>query len=304
MKEFFGFIKKPTDILEIYSIVKYYKIKNVTLYVKKCPWASETEIKNYAVKKLKKITEIISFLKDKNFKNSDVYWLKILKKFKIVALPFHQFKSFYLNLNNLKANKTKVILISDGIVDNLELYKFILANNSLLSILSIRNLKYFFLANKKVDECFFTLYPLKNNFSKFTKPVSSSFLPETKIINLLRKSKIKNLIIGGKGLVANDFIKRYKIKNYCYTIRKDTNKNSTLRYLIINGKKIELKNILLAEELINTKLIKKVYSYLNTSAFYAIQRKIDVKIIYKRFNPFFLYFFLKENFKRLSKKPS
>ena len=304
MREFFGFIKKPTDIMEIYSIVKYYKIKNVTLYIIKCPWADEAEIKNYAVEKLKKITEIINFLKDKEFKNSDIYWLKILKKFKIVALPFYQFKSFYLNLNNLKTNKTKVILISDGIVDNLELYKFILANNSLLSILSIRILKYFLLANKKVDECFFTLHPMKNNFSKFTKPVSSSFLPEKRVINLLRKSKIKNLIIGGKGLAAIDFIKKYKIKNYCYTVRKDGDKKSSLKYLVINGKKIELKNILLAEELINTKLIKKVYSYLNTSAFYAIQRKIDVKIIYKRFNPFFLYFFLKENFKRLSKKPS
>ena len=38
-------------------------------------------------------------------------------------------------------------------------------------------------------------------------------------------------------------------------------------------KKIELKNILLAEELINTKLIKKVYSYLNTSAFYLFKEK-------------------------------
>ena len=41
MKKFFALVKKPTDILEVYSIIKYYKIKNVTIYVK---WSSRISI--------------------------------------------------------------------------------------------------------------------------------------------------------------------------------------------------------------------------------------------------------------------
>ena len=83
--------------------------------------------------------------------------------------------------------------------------------------------------------------------------------------------------------------KKYQLKNYCYVRRSK-------KSIIINDKIIKSKNIVLAEEIINTNLIKCVYSYLGTAVFYAKHKKIKVKLILRKFRPFFLYYFLKKKF--------
>ncbi len=54
MKNLFAFIKKPSDILEIYSIIKFYKVKNITLYINDTSWATSKDLKKYTLIKLNK----------------------------------------------------------------------------------------------------------------------------------------------------------------------------------------------------------------------------------------------------------
>ena len=302
MKNLFAFIKKPTDILEIYSIIKFYKVTNITLYFIKCPWAELKDLKKYTLIKLSKLCNNIIVKDDYELSLKNINWFDELKKFKLVAIPANQFSFFYLILNRLKKKNVKTILISDGVIDILSTFKFVLSTNSFISLITYKFLKYFLLFNVKTDECFFTLYPLKANFSKKTKPVTNTYLPDKNVVKLLKKSKVKNLVIGGKGLTISDFKKKFDLRNYCYTYRQNKpNGRTSLTYLIINDKKIKLNNILLSEEIINTKLIKNVYSYLSTSAFYAIQKNISVTVFYKKFDPYFLFYFLKKNFFSLLK---
>ena len=302
MKNLFAFIKKPSDILEIYSIIKFYKVKNITLYINNCSWATSKDLKKYTLIKLNKLNNNIKIIENNHSSLKNINWFNKLKKFKLIAIPANQYSFFYSILNKLKQNNIKTILISDGVVDILYTFKFLLATNRLIPFISYKFLKYFFLFNVKTDECFFTLYPLKAKFSKISKPVSNTYLPDKNIVKLLKKSKVKNLVIGGKGLTISDFKKKFNFRNYCYTYRQNKpNGRTSLTYLIINGKKIKLDNILLAEEIINTKLINNVYSYLGTSAFYALQKNISVTIFYKKYDPYLSFYFLKKNFISLLK---
>ena len=194
-----------------------------------------------------------------------------------------------LLLGYTKLSGIKTILISDGIVDSLGLIEFLLAQNKHLSFLGYKMLVYFYYKLNFSDECFFTCYPLKAKYAKVTFPVSSNFLPEKSIIDLLKKNKIENLVVVGKGVGIKQFKKKYQLKNYCYVRRSK-------KSIIINDKIIKSKNIVLAEEIINTNLIKCVYSYLGTAVFYAKHKKIKVKLILRKFRPFFLYYFLKKKF--------
>ena len=292
MKKFFALIKKPTDIYEVYSIIKFYKIKDITIYLSSNTWASYPDFKTYCISKIKKKNLKIKIKKINIKKISHISWLKKLEKFQIIALPLNWHKFFYLNIEHLRSNGKKIILISDGIIDALDLSKYVLIK--ITSIFSIyRLLSYFKLKNNISDECFFTNYPLKTPHAKKTFPVSKTFLPDHKLIKLLKKNNINNLILGTREKVdpinLNKFITKYKIKNYCYYERGK-------KKIIINNKIIKLKNILVAEEIINTNLIKFIHGTLSTTIFYAKVRKIKINLLLNKFRPFFLYYFLKKKF--------
>ena len=293
MKKFFALIKKPTDIFEVYSIIKFYKIKDVTIYVKKCPWASYSDLKKYCIYKIKKKVFKLNIkqIQDKNIPKID--WLKKLKNFDIIALPINTHKSFYTIVSKLRSNDKKTIFISDGVLDSFSLIKniFSLKINSFFLLYKV--FLYFVFKMNLCDECFFTCYPLKACCSKITLPVTKDFLPEKKIIRLIKKNKIKDLILGSragmKKINLKQLIAKYQIKNYCYFERGN-------KFIVINDKIIKTKNILIAEEIINTNLIKCVHGGLSTTIFYAKINKIKVNLDLTKFKPFFLYYFIKEKF--------
>ena len=293
MKKFFALITKPTNVYEIYSIISSYNIKDVTLYVAECPWSSYPDIKNYCAHKLKKKTLKLNI---KQIKNKDILkidWIKKLNFFNIVALPM-SLKSFYTIIRKLRANNIKTIQISDGMGDSLSLIKYIFATR-IDSFFSLHKIFIYFIYKINImDECFFTCYPLKAALSKATLPVSKYFLPDQKIIRLLKKNKIEDLILGKRDKNdtlhnVNKIIKKNKIINYCLYERGK-------KIIIINGKKIKLKNIMITEEIINTNLIKRVHGGISTVTFYAKINKINVDLILDKFRPFFLYYFSKQKF--------
>jgi hypothetical protein len=294
LKNFFALIRKPTDVFEVYSIIDFYKINNVTLYIEECHWASYSTIKKYCIYKIKKKVSKLNIIQNQGKKFSKINWLKKLKKFDIVALPGNLYKSFYMIVRKLRVNKIKVISISDGMTDSLSLMRYIFARR-INSIFTLYNVFLYFIFKINIsDECFFTCYPLKSCCSQITLPVNKNFLPEKKIIKLLKKNKVKNLILSTQKIMDENTIKniviKYKIKNYCH-YERGTN------FIMINGSKIiKGKNIMIAEEIMNTNLIKCVYGGLSTTTYYAKVNKIKVNLILEKFKPFFLYYFAKEKF--------
>jgi len=294
LKNFFALIRKPTDVFEVYSIIDFYKIKDVTLYIDKCPWASFSNIKKYCIYKIKKKVSKLN-IKQTQAKNfSKIDWLKKLQEFDIVALPTYLYKSFYTIVKKLRSNKIKVISISDGMSDSFSLIQYIFARkiNSFFTLYKI--FIYFIFKINLSDECFFTCHPLKACCSKKTLPVNKNFLPEKRIIKLLKKNKVKNLILSTQKKMDKNTIKKivtkYKIKNYCH-YERGTN------FIKINDSKIiKGKNIMIAEEIMNTNLIKCVYGGLSTTTFYAKVNKIKVNLILEKFKPYFFYYFAKKKF--------
>ena len=296
MKKFFALVKKPTDIYEVYSIIEFYKIKDITIFLLANTWTNYSNFKKYCLAKIKtkdtkiKITKI--FLKD----IPNINWPDKLKKFKIIAVPLNWHKVFYWNVNDIKSKRKKIILISDGIIDALDLIKYTLIKiDSFFRI--YRLLSYFILKKRVSDECFFINYPLKTPHAKKTFPVSSNFLPDNKIINLLKKNKVNTFILGSrqksKQINLNKLLKKNAIKNFCFYKRGS-------RKIIINGRIIKMNNILIAEEIINTNLIKSLYGTLSTSIFYAHYKKIKINLILTKFKPWLLYYFLKEKFNQIN----
>jgi len=299
LKKFFALIKKPTDVYEIYSIINFYNIKDVTVYVAECPWASYPDIKDYCINKLKKKLLKLNIKKINHKDILKIDWIKKLNFFNIVAFPIN-YRSFYLIIRKLRANKIKTIQISDGMADSLSIIKYIFATkiNSFFSLHKI--FTYFIYKINIMDECFFTCYPLKAVCSKTTFPVKKNFLPDQKIIRLIKKNKIKDLILGKRDATdtlynTNQIIKKNKIKNYCIYERGK-------KFIIINGKNIKLKNIMIAEEIINTNLIKHVHGGISTVTFYAKINKIKVNLTLSEFKPFFLYYLMKKKFFEINHK--
>ena len=297
MKKFFALIKKPTDVYEVYSIIKFYKIKDITIYATSRTWTSYSKLKKYCISKIKKknLKFKIKQIHNKNIPKID--WIKELKNFRIIALPTNWHRTFYLNIDRLRSDDKKIILISDGIIDALNLIEFILIK--VTSIFNIHRIFTYFAHKYNIsDECFFINYPLKTPHAKKTFPVSKNFLPEKKLIKMLKKHKINNLILSTRvdtdQINLKQFVAKHKIKNYCYFVRGN-------KTIIINSKTIKLKNIIIAEEIINTNLIKCLHSALSTTVFYAKFKKIKINLILTKFKPFFLFYFLKKNFISLYK---
>jgi len=219
-----------------------------------------------------------------------------LKKFHIVALPANLYQSFYFIIRKLRSNKIKTVLISDGMADSFNLMKYIFAYkiDSVFNLYKI--ILYFIFKMNLCNECFFICYPLKASCSKITYPVTKNFLPEKKIIRLIKKNKVKDLILGTRvkmdKIKLKQLIKKRQIKNYCYLERGK-------KFITINGRVIKLKNIMIAEEILNTNLIKRLHGGVSTSTFYAKINNIKVNLYAEKFKPFFLYYFAKK--KLLSK---
>ena len=139
-------------------------------------------------------------------------------------------------------------------------------------------LSYFYFIFNQADYCFFSCYPAKSTFAKKTLPVTRNIIIDKQIIKLLRKNKVTSLIVPDRGETIKSIKKKYpKIKNYCSTFKK-------LKKICINNKMYTTKSYVLAEEIINTGLIKAVYSTMSSVIFFAKTRGIKVKLIKNKFN--------------------
>ncbi len=296
MIKLFALIKKPTDVYELYSCIKHYKIKNVTIYIKQnkkdVNWKnSELNFHKYCKKKLIKIVKYLKIQKINENQIIKIDWLQKLKKYDFVALPFNTYKSFYKICGKLNNLGKKTILISDGIIDSFSPIQYILTTK-IQSIFSIHKfILYFVYRIYQSNECFYTCYPLNTFYSNKTRAVKKDFLPDKNFIKLLKKFNVDNLILGGFREKVNlkKLLIKKKIKNYCYLIRGENN-------LIINGKSFKIKDIIIAEEILNTNLIKCVHSNLTTPMYFAKIKKIKVNLLLKKFKPFFLFYFMKKKF--------
>ena len=113
------------------------------------------------------------------------------------------------------------------------------------------------------------------------------------MFNLIKKF-VYDLILGKRDRNdtlhnVNKIIKKNKKINYCLYERGK-------KIIIINGKNIKLKNIMITEEIINTNVIKRVHGKMSTVTFYAKINKIRVNLSLSKFKPFFLYYLMKKKF--------
>jgi len=287
-KKILAIIKKPSDLIEVNSIVSYYKIDKATIYIINFKSVPFEKFKAYCLNKIKNNVKYIIIKKISLIELNKINLIKFSIGFDIVALPIYQYSIFYKNISKLRSLKIKTILISDGLPEAFGIFKYILAKNNIFSFLFYKFLIYFIYINNIADECFYTLYPIKNNFSRKSFPILDNFKPDAKITKLLLKYKINNLILSRDFNDIKYFKDKYKLKNYCSVMR--TNKNVIL---IINDKTIHCKNLIVAEEIINIDIIKNIYSNIGTTVFYAKIRKINVFLNLKKidiFNPYWFYF--------------
>ncbi len=274
-----AFVKKPTDMLEVISALKYFKIKKLFIISHK-----NSRFKNllayakfYLIKKNIKTTYLYYDFVNST-KKKFIEYLEKLEEFKYIALPLNFNRSFYTSVSNLKQKNKVIIAISEGILDGLGKFRFLLAKQKYKSFMAIKMLAYFNYIFNEADYCFFSCYPVESAFAKKTLPVAKNIIIDKQITKLLRKNKVTNLIIQGRGETIKSIKKRYpEIKSYCSTIK-------WVKKICINDKIYKTRNYVIAEEIINTGLIKTVYSTMSSVIFFAKKKGIKVKLIKNKFN--------------------
>lgn len=276
-------INKPSNIIEVFSACKYFKINKLILYT-----PSHIKINTLHPAKINLNKYIKSFnnkelnfdINLKKFDNKIVgsydvnFYFKLIKKIlknkKVKYIAFSGDNSLLRIYLSLKQNITTIGL-TDGSVDVLKTFDHFIINKSRNFINFLKIPLYFITYNFFKLDYSFSFFDDKVFFSKKTIK-NSNFKIDSNLLNTLSKKKIKILIMDepSKTIGINQIIKKYKLinKNFCLIGRQGK------FYL---NKKINKEFSIFPELLLNNNLISKVYSYPQSSV-YLFAKKKKLKI--------------------------
>jgi hypothetical protein len=276
-------INKPSNIIEVFSACKYFKIKKLILYTPSHIKINELQpnkinlnkyVRSFNSKELnfdinlKKFDNKLSESFDRKFYFKLIK--KILKNKKVKYIAFQSDNSLIRIYLFLKQNITTIGL-TDGSVDVLTTLDHFIINKS-RNFINFFKIPFYFITYNffKVDYSF-SFFDDKVFFSKKTVK-NFNFKISTSLLNILSNKKIKILIMDEptKTIPINEIIKKYNLinKNFCSIGRQGK------FYL---NKKINKKFSIFPELLLNNNLIAKVYSYPQSSV-YLFAKKKKIKI--------------------------
>ena len=285
MKILYSVIKKPAQLIEVFSAVKYFKFDKVVCYVPEYWSINETkpiQIKynNYIRSLNKNDKDFVIDLKKYQIGESKIITNNLLKKKNLKCLALIGEDS----INRIKiffGKKILSIAVTDGSQDSFSFldYFIICKSKKFLNYIKIPIL--FFLYNFFKLDFTFSNYPHHKYFYSNKTINNYNFDIDVKIKKILKKNKINTLILedSTKTLEFKEIIKKYNLKkkNYC----------SIGRNGIFRIKNKAYKNIsLIPEVLINSGIIKTIYTIPQSSVYtYGKSKKIKViKLPMKIFN--------------------
>ena len=250
-------IKKPANIIEVFSASRYFKVRKVIIYtpsqiIYNSLKPEKIDLKNYInsfnPKELNFKIEIRKI--HKSIKKEDHFRLinKILKNTKIKFISFTADDSLLRIYIYFKKNITTIGL-TDGSVDCLSILNYFIINKS-KNIINFLKIPFYLIM--------FNFFKLDFSFSYFDKKIIFSkktiknfkFTLNRNFKNIFLKKKIKTLILEdpSKTLQLSEIINKYKLskKNYCSIGRhgsfkfnnKENKKYSILPELLLNNIKI------------------------------------------------------------------
>ena len=253
-----GVIKKPANLIEVFSACNFFKINKLIIYAPKYYRVRSTKpvkinYKNYINSFEKK--NINFKIEVRKYKNKDKPNLikKIISKKNIHYLAIYGDQTFSRILISMKKKITS-IAITDGPLDSLGLinYFIIMKSRNFANYLKIP----FYLLIYNFFKLKYSFSFLKNRkylFSQETINISNFQINNSLKKKLLSK-RIHTLIIEDPTMTMslNEITKKYKLnrKNFCTIGRKGTFKI---------GHKIQENISILPEVLINSGIINKVY---------------------------------------------
>ena len=285
MKILYSVIRKPAQLIEVFSAVKYFKLDKVVCYAPEYWSINDTkpiQIKyNNYIKSLNKNDKDFDIkLKKYQIGEGKIITNNILQKKNLKYLAFIGDDS----INRIKiffVKKTLSIAVTDGSQDSFNFLDYFIITKSKKFLNYIKVPFLFFMYNFfKLDFTFSNYAHHKYFYSKKTIK-NYNFDIDVKIKKILKKKKINILILEDptKTLEFMEIIKKYNLKkkNYC----------SIGRNGIFRIKNKVYKNIsLIPEVLINSGIIKKIYTIPESSVYtYGKSKKIKViKLPMKIFN--------------------
>ena len=286
MKTLYSVIKKPAQLIEVFSAVKYFNLDKVVCYVPEfifnVNYTKAIKIKyiNYINSLNKKDKDFIIVLKKYQFGEGKIVINNILQKknLKYLALvgedTINRIKIFF-------SKKVVSIGVTDGSQDSFDFLDYFIICKSKKFINYIKIPILLFMYNFFKLDITFSNFPYHRYFFSKKTTNNYNFDINVNIKKILNKNKINILILEDptKTLEFNEIIKRYNLnkKNYC----------SIGRTGVFRIKNKIYKNIsLLPEVLINTGIIKKIYTIPQSSVYsYGKSKKLKIiKLPMKIFN--------------------
>ena len=266
MKILYSVIKKPAQLIEVFSAVKYFRLDKVVCYVPEYWSINDTKpikikYNNYINSLNKKNKNFSVTLKKYKFGEGKSVTNKILQKInlKYVALvggdTISRIKLFCFK-------KVVSVAVTDGSQDSLNFIDYFIILKSKKFLNYIKLPIYLFIYNFFKLDFTFSNYPHHNYLYSKKTVENYNFDIDIKIRKILQKNKINILILEDptKTLEFKEIIKKHNLnkKNYC----------SIGRNGIFRIKNKIYKNIsLIPEVLINSGIIKKIYTIPQSSVY-------------------------------------
>lgn len=273
-------IKKPTDKVELLSIIDHYKPQKISVVTYK----DFSRINSADVAKwFTDIDVIPSFYEiDREGLTAEKFidFLDTLQPYQVLALPIGNLRAFYKCVPVLRRKRGKdltIVHISDGVIDAFQLFQFCVAlrGNGLKGFMKAFY-SYFEYKKALADTCFFQLYPLKAALAKDTLPVLTSKpaeIPE-EIRQKLADNRVDTLLLPGWGETVETLLEAFpEVKNYCATTKE--------LKMYINREYFELEDYITGEDVIKSGIVKQIVGTASSAVYFAklYDKNIGCKVL-------------------------
>lgn len=271
MRKIYATIGKPSELLELRSAIVYFNIEKVIITIINKKRIDKNIIKLFFESDLPNINvDFLNYNFDKGVNDYKLFLSDYIEEIDYFALSLYFNRHIYKLSPYLKTKNKKIIHISDGVTNAFSLFGYILGfrTKGLFSFFKSMII-YFEYKKAKADVTFFSLYPNKSCFARKTLPLDNQNTKFPGDINLINDCDI--LLVPGWGMSTNDLIDFFDItKKYCAT-----SKNLEIEIDQIN---YPIKQYITAEDVINSRRIKRVVGTPSTALIFAKTNYPDIQV--------------------------
>lgn len=278
-KHLVAVIKKPTDKVELLSIIDHYKPAKISVVTYKnfsrinagdvAKWFTDVDV----------VPSFHEIERETLTAEKFIGFLNTLQPYNVLALPVGNLRAFYKCVPMLRQQRKDlaIVHISDGVIDAFPLFQFCVALRG-SGVKGFMKALYSYFEYKKAlaDTCFFQLYPLKAALAKETLPVLTS-KPAVIPANIKQKLadyKVDTLLLPGWGETVETLLEAFpEVKNYCATTKE--------LKMFINGEYFELEDYITGEDVIKSGIVKQIVGTASSAVYFArlYDKSIGCKVL-------------------------